>query len=1048
MAVIDQATGPRPSIFVGRARELAELEAELDQSMLGRLRTVMVIGEPGIGKTTLAEQLCVIAEARGARVAWGRCWDGAGTRPYWPWVQVMRALTQGSAIEQGASTPHPQSVLAELLTFERAAPEEVSPQERHGPGHDGGRGALFDSVAEVIGNISASQPLVVVLDDLHEADVASLLLLQFVARVLRHSRAFFLCTYRETEIGRSHPLVEPLGLLTRESSHLVLRGLSSDDIRQILAAVTGVPPRPELVDAVYEHTDGNPFFVMEIVHQLRTGEAGDPGACPRRGFEVPRGVRGMIGGQLRALSATAEEVLAVAAVLGRRFGAAMVARVLAMSGEAVIGALNEAVDAHLVRPDGDGPDRFAFVHSLTRETIYEYIGPAKKAFLHRRVGETVEAMAATDVTPVLADLAHHFYQALPEVDPDKAFDYSVRAGRQAGRRLAYEEAAQYFENALRALDMVGGDPEGRCRLLLELGDARSRAGATSDAHDVFLEAAGIARRIDHAELLAQAALGYGGRFPGLHPGFVDDRLIHLLEEALEALGGDDSALRASLLARLSRALYYAGETSRRRALAREALDIAERCGDHHARLSALNSRYWSLECPEESCQRLATAEEMLSVAAAVGDKEMELQGHHWRLGELAERGDMNGVDREIDAYGRLAEEIRQPLYRWYRAEFAVMRAVVAGRFAEAERLAQEAATRWGDRLPGVAMGDLVKVRLLDIWWQQGRLSEARALLDEEPLQAADPSSRAVAALIAFRFDSPEVASDELRRLVNDDLGALPRDVLWTAKVAALAAVCAGLYDAERAPPLYELLVPYRERVVVGSGGLACSGPVAYYLALLAATVGQPSQAVSHFEDALARSSAMGARPQVAWTQYELARVLVASAPRVRSQRAIQLLSDCIATTEELGMRTLMRRAMKLRYRARRAGGARAGASAERRPSRPKGVNVFCAEDDHWTVEFQGTCLELKDAKGVRYLHKLLQFPGKELHVVELAGERPVGQAPQQEAERTRKAVTNRINATIRTLEQRDPELAEHLATSIRTGRYCSYRPLEPTNWQL
>src|SRR5438445_622647 len=406
-------------VFVGRQRELAELRAGLEDAVGGRGRFFLVVGEAGIGKTRLAEELAREAAERGGVALWGRCWEGEGAPPYWPWVQVIRALLQGVPAEElrpavGAGAPYLVPLVPELGERFRDLPAlSTSPRSEHA------RFYLFDAVATLLRSAAQRTPLVLVLDDLQWADAPSLLLLQFLAHELRDVRILLLGTYREVEVRQAPAVAEILGALGRDGHHVPLRGLGEEEVRRFLEETIGRSPAPVLVRAVHRETEGNPFFVDEIVRLLVAERALERHEDPSPGrFPVPQGVREAIRRRLAPLPPPAREALALASVVGREFDLAILHRACGLDPEALLETLGPALAREIVVREPGGVGRYRFAHALIRETLYEELGPAERIRLHGQIGEVLEEVHRTDPTPHLTALAHHFLEAAPARDGD------------------------------------------------------------------------------------------------------------------------------------------------------------------------------------------------------------------------------------------------------------------------------------------------------------------------------------------------------------------------------------------------------------------------------------------------------------------------------------------------------------------------------------------------------------------------------------------------------------------------------------------------------
>jgi DNA-binding CsgD family transcriptional regulator len=903
--------------FVGREAELAALTADLEAALTGSGGVVLLAGEPGIGKTRLAEELAAQATARDTLVLWGRCWEGEGAPAFWPWIQLVRTYVYGSdpaalRNEMGAGAAD----IAQLVPAIREHLPELPTPPPTDP--EAARFRLFDSLSGFLRAAAAHRPLLLVLDDLHWADAPSLALLRFVGRELEGAELLVLGVYRHTEVDRGHPLLAMLADLTRGQHHrrLLLGGLDEQEVASFVAAVGGVQPSPELAAAVHQQTDGNPFFVTEVVRLLasegRLGglEVGSP--APPVG--LPEGVEAVIAERLGRLSDRCRKVLEVAAILGRDFGLRVLQPASGLDPERLLGLLEEAEAARVVAAVPGGLGRWRFAHALVREVLYEGLPTAQRVRLHGRVGEALEALYAADPAPHLAELAHHFVAAAPGGQVARAVRTATLAGRRALELLAWEEAAGLFERALAALELAERpDEHERCELLLAVGEARMAASDVAAARAAYQQAGELARRIGWPEALARAGLGLGLEFT---IGIVDPMEVGLLEEALAALGGADSPLRARVLARLAKALLWTPQAERRLALSEQAVQLARRLGDPATLAAVLHDRHlaiWGPDRTEMAGERLAVATEVVGLAERIGDRAMALRGRGLRRTDLLELGDLAGFDGDLAAAEQTAQELRQLHYHWQLPLARATRALLAGRFAEAEELAAEGLAigrRAGDQAVGIYYPGAVTT----LRWMQGRFGETVELFQELAARfPALPVYHACLAAALAEAGRTDQARAEVERLAADDLAALPRDATWSLSLATLVLACHHLGDAELAGKLYGLLEPYADRnIASGRFGALCLGPAAYLLGLLDLTLDRPEQALRRFEHAASLAHRIQARPMVARCREGQARALLALDRQGDRQQATALLDEVAATAVELGIQGLAERASALR----------------------------------------------------------------------------------------------------------------------------------------
>lgn len=963
-AALDRATDPptgrsatRP--FVGRVQELAELAAALSEAASGRGSLVLLTGEPGIGKTRLMSELARLAAGRGVRAVTGRCWEEGGAPPYWPWIQVLRGV--GADFERLAASTDAQST----------RPGAVMPE--------GERIRMFDKVGRFLAAASSEQPHLIMLDDVHAADEPSLLLLRFLGDALVDAGVVLVVSYREGE-PRVRELADLFAELARTGRRIALRGLSSADVEAYVATVTGSPPTAEIVRRLHEITAGNPFFVGEVARLLLAdeGRVVFDEAIKDPFIRIPEEVRALIRRRVAGLAAEAVEVLRIAAVIGREFDLHVLQLTSRLSPARLLDVLDEAVAVGVVAELPGTARRYAFAHELVRETLYDDLPPTRRLALHNEVGRLLENVYGDDLAPHLSEISRHLYLAAPLGDVGRALEYLVRAGDHASGLFAYEEAAIHYRRALELLAQAPDTSgEERTELLLRLGDAQWRSGDGGEARVTFEEAIEAARRFGKGELLAQAALGYVTALGGflLYARFeVGGTGVGLLEEALAALPPGDSSLRAHLLAHLALEMWSTTEPVERRvAVSQDAIEMARRVGDSEALVTALHSRHWALTTPGMALERLAHTEEMLRVAKETVNPEIEFLAHNARFHCFLELCDRRGMDAETHAMTEIAERMRQPFYRWHTICLRTLRATLDGRFAEAERLAEEARELGRLRQSEYANYVFRYAQMFAVRWAQGRLSELWPEIEDEAERFHAARFPWIArwrdALAAAELGHERTARGELDRHAAHGFGDLPRDGLWILHLCSLAEAAVLVGDKRRAKELYELLLPHADDNAV-SYTQQPFGPVALRLGKLAALLGRWQETDRHFVTAVARCELLGARAIRARVLLEHAGALAARDEPADRGRVEAMLDEAAQLCEELGIPAL---------------GARV-AAVRREPEPPVGeaAAVFRREGEFWTIAYDGRTFRLRDVKGLRYISSLLARPGREVHALELA----------------------------------------------------------------
>src|SRR5215211_2145968 len=805
LATAAQPAAPRPSTpFVGREGELAQLEAGLDDAFAGGGRLFLIAGEPGIGKSRLAEELITRARARGARVLVGRCWEAGGAPAYWPWVQSLRAHVRETdsptlRSQLGAGAPELAQIVPELR---RSLPDLPEPPPLDS---EVARFRLFDATADFLRSASEQRPIVLVLDDLHAADAPSLLLLRFLARELGSTRVLLVGAFRDVDPLPGEPLTEMLVDVAREpiTRRLTLEGLSEGEVAKYVEAAGSQATAPGLVAALHEETEGNPLFVGEIVRLLSIEGAPSESGAERR-FAIPESIRDVIGRRLFHLSEECRRMLPPAAVLGREFSSEALGRMSDVPVDELLDTLEEASAARVVSDVPGGPGRLRFAHVLIRDTLYQGLPATRRVQLHRLAVQALEELYGGEPGPHLAELAHH---SIAGSDFEKGLGYARRAGDRAQALLAYEEAARLYESALRALELCDpGEEQTRCGLLLSLGEAKARAGNTPAAKQIFLDAAGIARRLGLPHELGRAAVGYGGRFMWARAAG-DDRLVPLLEEGLAALADEEVELRARLLARLAGVLRDEHSRDRRDALSREAVELARRTGNPAALAFALDGRAAAITGPDTVAECLATATELREVAERIGDTERVANSMDYRRTSLVISGDLRGAEHALATESQIADDLGQPSQLWQVYSARAMLALATGKLSEAEELIPKALA-FGERaMPPVAIPvyRLQRHALADF---QGRLEhvvpEMRDLVAEYPTR---PAFRCALAYLHARLGWTREARQEFDDFARDDFSALPFDQEWLYGMSLLAETSTLLGDIRSAGVLFELLTP-------------------------------------------------------------------------------------------------------------------------------------------------------------------------------------------------------------------------------------------------
>ena len=904
--------------FVDRVHELAELTTGIDGALASDGRLLMLSGEPGVGKSRLARQAAAYAEKRGVRALWGRCWEHGGAPPYWPWVQSLRRLIADAD----------PATLSGWLATDAAEIAQIAPELRERLGGlpeppsaalaqpEKARFRLFDSVASFVRRAAETEPLLIILDDLHAADPTSIMMLVAVSRQIRTMRATIIGTYREIEVKLLPELAALITEAEREGLVLPLRGLGEADIREFVERTWGVRAASPLVDLLRDTTEGNPFFLHEVLRQMAAdGQLAGGASTGSVRLNIPRGVSEFIKRLTQPLPDEARQMLDVGSVLGREFSLNALASVTGKPPEALIDGLDRAAALELIT-ETQGAGRYSFRHALIREALYDALPAARRRALHREVAEAIRALNAD--APPFAEIAYHYCQSASPADAEIAADYSRQAARAAERQLAYEEAAQHLRNAIEALALKpGGDEALEAELMCELGEAQARTGDFAEARKTCLKAIELARRLNRPEPFARAAVTAGRGVS--NSGETDHELVRLLNEALERLGDKDSPLRGQALARLGIELYWA-DRERSVALCQEAVEIARRLDDPHTLIVALWGRHLSLRNPDSLEQRLADGREAIAVAERAGERDFALEARFYRVTDLVEAGDITGADLGLRDYLVAEAELKDRFKRGFLLQG--MRALMDGQLAEAASLAQQAFIAGQQSGRPLTLNAFLVQHGMALW-ELGRLGELepqlRAYVTQNPLIVF---ARCGLQLTLVQLGRLDEARTEFESLAEDAFARVPRDWNWLASMFVLAEICVDLGEARHAEILYRLLQPYSARNAV-IGWYHTYGSVACALGRLAGLLGRFDDAKAHFETALAANARMRAAAPLAHTQCELAKLLLARAEGDDAERAHALLGSARRAAEALNL-------VRVRQKLERLGADRP-APAEREP---------------------------------------------------------------------------------------------------------------------
>jgi DNA-binding CsgD family transcriptional regulator/tetratricopeptide (TPR) repeat protein len=929
---------PRDGDFVGRQRELGILTAALDDTLSGRGRVVMLVGEPGIGKTRTAQELSSYAVQHGAQVWWGRCYEEPGMPPYWPWVQVIRAYLRGHEGSQlrsqmGAGAADIAEVVPEVRERlpDLPSPPFLEPQQA--------RFRLFDSVAAFLMRASQTQPLMLVLDNLHWADRSSLLLLEFLAQEMTDYRLLVLGTCRDAGLSGQHPLSSTIGEVARHPyfSRVSLPGFSQAEVNSFIQARASIAPHPDLVQAVHAQTEGNPLFVTQVVQLLaQQGQLASATAMTgrTRELQIPPGVQEVIGRRLEHLSERCNQVLTVASVIGREFGLGLLEWLMAdpstsplrisghdLSSNEVLEGVEEALAARVLEEMPHTEDRYQFTHVLIQNTLAQQLSAARRARLHAQIGQALEELYGVNAEAHAAELAYHFSQAATVLGPEKLVHYSLVAGEQALATYAHEEAVGQLECGLAAkgVPLIGTMPAGddeEAALLFALGRAQL---AVLEPREYQKALTNLTRAFDHyaktgdvgrAVAIAQCPV-QSSPLTGRHTG-----VIELVGRAV-ALVPPDSHEAGQLLCQYGNTLYYeTGNYDGALKALNQAISIAQQGEDAALEMRALVAAGHAEAAHLHFQESLRFDLRALALASTVDEPFEETHALQEVAAVLHRTGDLEGARRYAAAMLPVAERLRHRTRLWQALQANTVVSSLEGEWESALSLSDRALVL-SPRNP-----NLLGYRAL-IEYAVGNFVQGRTYLERllEAMQRTAPGPTFEYAYPAIvvplvthlrDLDSRLEVAEEAAYAVLSSPWVTP--VLASLARAGLALLAVRREDEAAAEEQYSALHPRRETML---GGLLDSIISAdRLLGLLAYTMGKPAIAATHFEDALAFCRKAGYRPELAWSCYDYAATLVQAGLKPTSTdahlKAISLMDETLAISTELGMKPLMEKTSALR----------------------------------------------------------------------------------------------------------------------------------------
>lgn len=1060
-------------LLIGREEELGRLKESLLLAQNGQGGVCLVSGGPGMGKSRLTLTLAAEAIKEGTEVYWGRCWESGGAPAFWPWTQVLRSLYRSKSEKSfGDLSQETQEALGHFLPELKGKDvvEEFSPDEA--------RFRLMDATSRFLCDDASDAPLLILLEDLHAGDQATVQFLDFIEPLARSARLLIVGTYRELEAGASCPA---LLTVAQRCKRLSLPPLGFLATESVLSATLGRSPPRKLVTKVLQTSEGNPLFLTEMAEIVR--QHGDDAI----GDIVPRQIESAISRRLLQLSSRTRKILEIAAVLGRDFSTSSLLPLCEVPVSDLEVGLEEASTTGFIHRLA--PGRFRFEHILIRGVLYQGLADSDKRDLHHKHARNLELGLISPSARLSSEVVHHYLAAHRA---SEAMSALIQSGKSAIEQYAYDDAIEVLASGMSALNESSlTEHDDRAEVLLLLAKARLLSGDVERGRQDCHEVARLARLAGSYELLARAALECGRIYVLAQ---VDPGLVDLLQEARATLPSDALELRVRVMGRLASAMQPAPIPEEACALAEEAIELCRGLGDPALLLSVFRSAgsaLMDIALPE---RRLVLNEEYAVLAEKMRDRSAIFRAHCWLAFDYFALGRHGDARRAIRRVEEVAALIAQPHYQWRALAFRAMEQGFLGHIAEALALFDHAEAL------GLEAADPNVPRCMSyarIWLRIMLDPGADRSEEEGVLKAAGRDN--FSSLVGFGSLARRGKLDELRAgfrasMVEENVLTLDLECLTELSTVAIA-----LGDRNLGHFLHGKLKDFDARFVNGGmTSMTWKEPAALYLGRLAAFLGNSTEARSGFVQAVSLLEKAGALPSLGWALLDFAhferaeghgeesRTLAARAQAIGSSLSIPALEEAGALWAGEQALEKLKLPQKLV------------------PEEERQRLLLEKEGEVWRASFESESVQLSDTKGIRLLARLLAEPCREVHVLDLqspgcvfdggdAGEfldpearsgykrrvldlhsqleeaqthQDVGRSERLRAElefierelsravglggnvrrsggaaeRARVNVQRRLKDATRRLAENSPAMGRHIQRSLRTGTYCSYQP--------
>ena len=878
--------------FVGRDAELKGLHTAFDNAMSGNGSLAMVVGEPGIGKTAVCEQLAAYVAIRGGRTLVGHCYEeGSLSLPYLAFVEAMRTYVlarppEALKEELGSGATEVARIVSEVR--DRV---QIEPRPSGDPEDD--RWRLLQAVTSFLRNAATTQPILLILEDLHWADRGTLDLLVHLARNMLGARLLVIGTYRDVEVDRAHPLSATLAELRRvgELHRVLLRGLTVDEVHRMIKIIGGQEISWAFAEAIHRQTEGNPLFIQEVLRYVveegmvtrQGGRWQQTGDTPLE-MSIPEGLRDVIGRRLSRLGPEANRLLSIAAVIGRDFGLDTLRRISGLEEEPLMQALEEALKVGVLEEQSrPGVIRYRFAHAFFRQTLYEEMIAPRRLRLHQEVARALETQYAGRLEEHAAELAEHFSQSTDPNDLVRAVEYGELAARRAAAVYAYPEAARLLESAVQVQEVVNpNDKAKRCDLLLALGEALMPTGEPQRVYEevaeealALAEAIGDKERASRACQQASSAMRQYGAATMMRTS-----IFRRWAERSDRYALPGTLDRAHADRNLARDYQEAGQFGKSWELWVGALELAAHLGDPETFCAVASDMLNNGGSPQHYQDLLRVAEKAVEQSSqGISHRTRSLVLANASL-VLLNSGDRSRAEELWQQAAEAAAHTQHAFILLLPLVNEILKLTLDGRLEEAVAASARLVSRAEELGAPVFGRQFAATRALRARLYLGNIQEALTLLPQARQMAGAEEGRLEALARALclahlnRAEEAQEITQQLRQSQTTGLGdeTPGRDLSLLLETAVL------LDDRQAVGPLALLLAPLASSSISGQTNLTC---IARHLGAAAALLGEREKAKAYYQQALEVCAKVRFRPEAALTRLQLAELLLEEAEEIR-----------------------------------------------------------------------------------------------------------------------------------------------------------------------